>query len=277
MKYKLIALDYDGTLLTDDKKILPETEKALMRAHDEGIIILPATGRMLWGVFQVFLPVFDCAITCNGAAVYNLKTKECIAEHTMPKERALEILQKLRRFDISVDAFIGGAAYKETSEKELIDHLPVSQAMKDFIRNSRNYVDDLSEYIEKSDRGVQKFTLNFAADNNGGFIHREDVRIMLENIPEITVVCGGMNNLEITEKGISKGTGLNDAAKYFKIDRSETIAFGDSENDLEMIKAAGLGIAMENSTPEIIAAADFVTRSNNENGIAYALDKFIFS
>lgn len=276
MNYKIIALDYDGTLLSDKKTILPETLAALKKAHDNGIILLPATGRMLWGIYQICIPEFDYAIACNGAAVYNLKTKECIIEHTLKKEKALYILDKIYNYDISIDAFINGNAYKDKSDADMIEKFHLSPEMKVFMKKSRNYVNDLREFIQSENKNVQKFTLNFTPDSNGVGLYRKEVFDILKEIPDITVVCGGMNNLEITEKGVSKGKALLEFGELMGVKQNEIMAFGDSENDLEMIKNAGMGIAMKNSIPEVIENADYVTLSNNDNGIAYAINKFIF-
>lgn len=276
MNVKIIALDYDGTLLSDKKTILPETLSALKKAHDNGIILLPATGRMLWGIYQTCIPEFDYAIACNGAAVYNLKTKECIIEHTLEKEKALYILDKIEKFDISIDVFIDGNAYKDKSDADMIEKLHLSPEMTEFMKKSRIYVNDLRKFINEENHKIQKFTLNFTPDENGVGMYRTDVFDILKGIPDITVVCGGMNNLEITEKGVSKGKALLEFGELMDIKKDEIMAFGDSENDLEMIKNAGMGIAMKNSIPEVLEAANFITLSNNDNGIAYAIDKFIF-
>lgn len=279
MYYKIIAVDLDGTLFTDDKTVLPETAEALKKAAENGLHIIPATGRPYSGLTDTVLSMgfFDYAITANGAAVYRISDRKCIYEAPLPPQKAADILCGLRRFEISVDVFANGNAYKEKNQLDVIDKLPMTDKMKNYIRNTRIYVDDMPKFFLDSSMQVQKITLNFFGDGKGGSVHREETAAYLKGIDGITVVCGGDNNLEISAAGVSKGTALLKTAEFLGADPSQTIAFGDSGNDLDIIKAAGIGIAMGNGTEEIKAAADMITLSNNENGIAKALKQLIIN
>lgn len=277
MDYKIIAVDLDGTLFTDEKTVLPETAEALRRAAESGIYIIPSTGRPYSGLTKEVLSLgfFEYAITANGAAVYRVRDKKCIFEDPMPSGRSAEILKGLEKFKISVDAFADGESYKEKAQLDIIDSLPLSEKMKELIRSTRIYVDDLPQFFIDTGMPVHKITLNFFDDGKGGCVQREEVREYLSGIEGITVVSGGDNNLEISSFGANKGAALEKTAAYLGADISQTIAFGDSGNDIDIIKAAGMGVAMGNSTEEIKAAADMVTLSNNENGIAAALKKLL--
>lgn len=278
MKYKIIAVDLDGTLLSDEKKILPETAAALKKASEMGIEIVPSTGRPFGGIPD-FIMNFDFvsyALTCNGAAVYDAKSGRCISEAPLSPEKAAEILKTITSFDISIDAFISGKSYKEDSQKKMIDNLDLSDIMKNYIKSTRIFVDDLTGFILENNLSVQKFTLNFTRDQNGVLIDREKTRLFLETVPDIALVSGGMNNLEITRSGVNKGAALLRLGELLGVPREEIMAFGDSGNDLDMIKAAGFGIAMANSDKEVLSAAGYVTLSNNDNGIAAALERFVF-
>ncbi len=278
MSYKIIAADLDGTLFTDDKTILPETMEALKKAAAMGIHIIPSTGRPLAGVSETVLGmgITDYVLTCNGAAVYDVKNGSLLFETPIPWEKAADIIDSLDGLHLSLDAFIGKDAYKDRLKPDIIDSLAVSEHIKNYIRSTRIYVDDLPAYIRTEKKNVHKFTLNFCRDGGDGYIDRKETLAVLSDIGGITVVSGGEGNLEITSLGVSKGTALLKTGELLNVPREEIIAFGDSGNDIDMITAAGTGVAMENGADEVRAAADFVTRSNNENGIAYALEKFIF-
>ena len=122
---------------------------------------------------------------------------------------------------------------------------------------------------------LQKMTVNFQTDENGVLIDREDVRLFLTSNPDITVVCGGYNNLEFTRKGVDKGQGLIHLANYLGIPIEETMAIGDTENDLEILKTAGISVAMGNSIEDIKKLADYVTLTNEEDGVAHAIEHFL--
>ena len=274
---KIAAIDLDDTLFDENKRITAYTEETLGQAAALGTEIVPCTGRPFGAIPANVkaLGFVNYYITCNGAALYD-KNGNCLVEHTMDSVLSAELAGRLSGgFDISVDAFIGGRSYRESSKMSMIDELDLSDLMKEYIRSTRVQVENLKEYILGNSLCVQKFTLNFKADGRGGYIDRENVRGMLSEYREIDVVSGGMANLEITRKGINKGTGLTDLAGIIGADISETMMIGDSENDLEAIKCAGIGVAMENSEKFVIEAADYVTLSNRNDGAAAAVRHFI--
>ncbi len=279
MDIKMIAVDLDGTLFTSSKEILPETLSALERASAMGIEIVPATGRPFHGVSEKVtgLEFVNYILTCNGAAIYNRRTGECLYEQPMSWEKGAEILTALKGLNISIDAFINGYSYKERSQINFIDSLALSQVMKDYIKKTRLYVDDLIEFVSSEKHSVQKITLNFAKNPDGTSLDRDETKARLDKISDIAVVSGGDNNLEITESTINKGISLVNFGKRLGIDRSQIMAFGDSGNDLEMLKAAGFGVAMGNSEKAVLDIADYVTLSNNDNGIGDAIEKLILN
>jgi len=114
---------------------------------------------------------------------------------------------------------------------------------------------------------VEKLTINFAYDEDGHRIDYDAVWEVLKKYPDVNAVSGGMKNIEVTKKGVSKASGLLYLGKKLGIAPEEMMVFGDSGNDLDMIKMAGIGVAMANAEPEVLKAADFVTKSNNENGV----------
>lgn len=279
MDIKMIAVDLDGTLFTSSKEIIPETLSALERASAMGIEIIPATGRPFHGVSEKVtgLEFVNYILTCNGAAIYNRRTGECLYEQPMSWEKGAEILTALKGLNISIDAFINGYSYKERSQINFIDSLALSQVMKDYIKKTRLYVDDLIEFVSSEKHSVQKITLNFAKNPDGTSLDRDETKARLDKISDIAVVSGGDNNLEITESTINKGISLVNFGKRLGIDRSQIMAFGDSGNDLEMLKAAGFGVAMGNSEKAVLDIADYVTLSNNDNGIGDAIEKLILN
>ena len=122
---------------------------------------------------------------------------------------------------------------------------------------------------------MEKLTINFATDEEGRRIDYDKAWKILEDFPGFHPVSGGMQNIEVTAGGVSKGSALLWLGEYLKIQPEEMIAFGDSGNDIDMLRAAGIGVAMGNAEEEAKAAADFVTLANTEDGIVYALKKYI--
>ena len=276
MDVKLIALDLDGTLFNSQSQITPKTAAAIKKATDRGIEIVYSSGRPCVGLPLDFAKNHGIryAITANGAALYDLSNNTCIYENCMDRDKLSADLKILCSMNLHLDAFIEGEAFSQNSMCAVIDALPMPPQMKEYVKTTRTRVDDLADFVLHYTSQVQKCTLNFPPEEGISPTTRERVIQMIENDPYYRLVSGGFNNLEITKAEVSKADGLRRLCRYLGFTEQNAIACGDSGNDLDILKAAGLGVAMANSTPEILAAADFVTLSNDEDGIAHVIEKF---
>ena len=274
---RLVALDLDGTLFNNQSKISDKNRAALQAATGRGIHIVISTGRPYSGLplEQLAGTGIRYAITTNGAAIYEIPTRTCIYEDAMEPSLALPIIRYLLTKDIHMDAFIDGNAYSTLSCLPAAQKLNMPPSIKKYILETRTRLDDFTGYIEESGRSIQKMTLNFYPDESGTLVDRENVKDYLMSIPDIECVSGGYNNLEFTKRGIDKGIGLKKLAGYLGISPDETLAIGDAGNDASIIQAAGIGIAMGNATEDIKAIADDITLSNEEDGVAAALYKYL--
>ena len=275
MDIKLAALDLDGTLYNDRKEITPHTMSVLEKASAHGIEIIPSTGRPFFGTPGNIrsLGFVNYILTCNGAAVYNRRSEECLFEYTMPCKLSAELLTELDKLHICIDVFISGIPYHQSDNLPIIDEISINSTMKEYIRTSRTFVDNIAQMVENESLGVQKITLNFVRRGES-LIDREKTYDLLCRFSEIDVVSGGDRNYEITMKGVNKGSALMRLGKMLGAEPAEIMAIGDSENDLSMIQSAGLGVAMANSDECLLRAAKFITLSNEEDGVAYALERY---
>ena len=274
---KLIAFDLDGTLFDDHKRISPVTKEFLERAGQRGFEIVPATGRPYKGLCAEVekLQGVRYVLTTNGGGIYERNTGTCIYQDCMKLEKLLPLLSRLEELDVMADAFVQGDSYMTKSKTHLIDGIDGPEEIKDYIRTSRTVVEDQVAVLRERGDDVEKLTINFATDETGRRIDYDKAWKVLEDFPEFHPVSGGMQNIEVTAKGVSKASALLWLGKYLKIKQEEMIAFGDSGNDIDMLRAAGIGVAMGNAEEEAKAAADYVTLTNTENGIVHALKKFI--
>lgn len=274
MKIKLIATDMDGTFLDDDKNAPEENVKALAECAERGIQIVPATGRIMRAIPDEIknLPGVRYAIAINGAVVADLKTGEIISTCKMKPELAAKIMEMARDSvdDIMYDAYVGGMGYVNKTFYDNVEHYALSPGVVNLVRRSRQPVPDSISYVKSCGEEVEKVNMLFV-----DMEARERMRKRLSEIPEIIVTSAIANNLEINAAGADKGGALLRLAEYLGIAREETMAFGDGENDLSMIKMAGLGVAMENGEEFVKAAADYVTVTNNEAGVAAAIRRFV--
>lgn len=274
---KLVAIDLDGTLFDSNSKIPEENIRAIHFMSENGIYPVISTGRPLKGIPEELneLP-FAYAITANGSAIYDWKTGKCIYENTLDRETTLEILQFLNDKFIHLDCFIEGKGLSTYRSLEVGEHLPIPPALKHYVLYTRERVENLTDYILENDKYVQKMTLNFVPKENDpdSFIDRDEIKAYFEAHPNIDSCCGGYNNLEATKTGVNKGAALHMLAKQLGLKVEETMAIGDTENDVSIIEAAGIGVAMENAIPEIKELANHITSSNDEAGVAQAVWNF---
>ena len=159
------------------------------------------------------------------------------------------------------------------AKKPMIERLNVNQETKDYIYSSRTIVKDQVATLKERGIPVEKLTVNFMEDEKGQRIDYEQAWEILRKYPAFNPVSGGMKNIEVTKKGVSKKTGLAWVGKQLGVSPEEMMALGDSGNDVDMLRYAGLGIAMGNAEEMAVKAADETTGSNTENGIAMALKK----
>ena len=274
---KLVALDLDGTLFDNSSRISKRNLTAIRSITDKGIHVVSSTGRPFEGIpfDQIKGTGINYAITANGSGIYEISTGKCLYENAMDEELVTPILNFLLTRDIHMDAFIGGKGYTPVQCVETAQKLTVPSSIKNYIITTRTRLDNILQFIHENQLKVQKMTLNFYPAADGTLIDRETVRKFLVSNPSITTVCGGYNNLEFTRADANKGVGLRKLAEILGVNPDATMAIGDTENDLAIIEAAGIGVAMGNATDAVKARADYVTTTNTKDGVAAAIEHFI--
>ena len=274
---KLVALDLDGTLFDNSSHISERNLTAIRSITDKGIHVVISTGRPFEGIpfDQIKGTGINYAITANGSGIYEISTGKCLYENAMDEELVTPILNFLLTRDIHMDAFIGGKGYTPVQCVETAQKLTVPSSIKNYIITTRTRLDNILQFIHENQLKVQKMTLNFYPAADGTLIDRETVRKFLVSNPSITTVCGGYNNLEFTRADANKGVGLRKLAEILGVNQDATMAIGDTENDLAIIEAAGIGVAMGNATDAVKARADYVTTTNTKDGVAAAIEHFI--
>lgn len=274
---KLVALDLDGTLFDNSSRISKRNLTTIRSITDKGIHVVISTGRPFEGIpfDQIKGTGINYAITANGSGIYEISTGKCLYENAMDEELVTPILNFLLTRDIHMDAFIGGKGYTPVQCVETAQKLTVPSSIKNYIITTRTRLDNILQFIHENQLKVQKMTLNFYPAADGTLIDRETVRKFLVSNPSITTVCGGYNNLEFTRADANKGVGLRKLAEILGVNPDATMAIGDTENDLAIIEAAGIGVAMGNATDAVKARADYVTTTNTKDGVAAAIEHFI--
>ena len=268
MDYKLIVLDIDGTLTNSKKEITPRTKEALIKIQEQGVYVAIASGRPTPGTKKVAqaleLSRFgNYVLSFNGGRVVNCKTGDVVLDKTIPAEMSWVLCDEARKYGVGILTYDSECALAGT--------------------------DDIDEYMELEARinnielkkvGHFKDYVDFPV--NKCLMTGEPER-MAELEKELKKKYAGSLNifrsepffLEMMPKGIDKAAVLKNFLPFLGITRDEVICCGDGYNDKTMIEFAGLGVAMANARDEVLEVADYITSSNDEDGIAEVVEKYI--
>ena len=271
---KLIALDLDGTLLNSDKQLSEKNRAALQRAAEEGVEIVPATGRFYLGMPQVIrdLPFVRYVISVNGAQVYDVKGEKTVCGSEIPWERAVGVMERLDSLDVIYDCYMNGWGRMTQSHYDLAEQYAANIHSLEMIKKLRTPVPELKAYLRESRTDIQKIQAFFKDMK----LREEMLRQLPEEFPDLVVTTSIVNNIEINSREATKGIALKKLAEYLGIPISGTMAFGDDFNDITMLHDCGIGVAMGNAAEQVKRAADFVTSDCNSDGVAYAIKHFLW-
>jgi Cof subfamily protein (haloacid dehalogenase superfamily) len=261
--YRLVAIDIDDTLLTDDMQITPETQAALAAAIEQGVVVTLATGRMYPSArkialqLQLNVPI----ITYQGALIKNLLDGEVLYHRPVPEDIALEIVAFAKERGLHLQGYVNDTLLAwEDNDK-----------VKSYSALTNVPYQIETDFVSIAKQGSTKLLII------------DDPATLDAMTPELRSRFGDRIHitkskpyfLEFLHVEATKGHALLHLAHHYGIPREQTIAIGDSWNDHEMIEMAGLGVAMGNAIDSLKQIADFVTLSNHEDGVKAVIDKFI--
>ena len=270
--YKMLAIDLEGTLLNSNKEIPEDNKKYIKLAIEKGIRIVICSGRIYPGakIFADQLAVKEPLIVCNGAVIKDAKTGEVYYENMLSKEDFNSVVDILHSEDIYFHTYIDDVMYAEKLDYSALYFMLKSKDLRSDFRIDVKVVESVKEIIAKSCVSPAKIVV---MSSKSEALMR--ARQLVEQIKTIEVVSSNFDNFEVLNCGVSKGNALEIISRKLSIRREEIIAIGDNENDCSMLEYAGFSIAMGNAEERIKNICDFITLSNDENGVAYAIKKFV--
>lgn len=267
--YRVLAFDLDGTLTNSQKKVSERTKEAVMRAREAGCEIVLASGRPVDGIMPIARELSmdilgGYVIGLNGAIIIDCQTGETVYEKEISRELIPGICRYARERGIPLLTYVPGGEISDHPEhSEVIreakwNGLPLRYT-EDFEANIPNPVENimLIDYAEPLQKACEELNQLYG--------------------DRLTIYCSSPCFLEVLPLGIHKAGSLEIVLKWLGYEKEQLMAFGDAVNDQEMLEMAGMGICMANGDEAAKAAADYVTASNDEDGIALALEKFILS
>ena len=293
---RLVALDLDGTLLNRRSQITPRTRSAVLTASQQGVVVVPATGRALATLPPEVaqLPGVRYVLTTNGAAVWDLGSEPMSAVYSryadaekrqitqpvyllqrlFPPQKAREVFGLCQQYEGELTVFSDGRAIKDRESQDLAAARMARHCSTEADQpydGRFTVVPDLAEWMSREAHAIEKFCLFFGSAEKA-----QAALPAFRQLKGVEVVQGSPDNVEVTAQGVDKGEALLALADQLGIPRSETMAVGDSENDRALLEKAGVSAAMANAMPSIQALADYVSQADcDADGVAELFEKLV--
>ncbi len=269
MALKLVFIDLDGTFVDSSKRIPERNRRVLERAAELGVGVVPCTGRNANGILPELAeaPCVRYAICGNGTSVVDLRTNEVLHSVPLLPEQVLDLYGRVADLRVTFDVFMGGKVYLARDRWGVLHEAAAGdEAMEGFITSLRTPYDcSLEELLTRGE--VTKLTLL-----HPGNVDAPAVRAAIDAVDGVEWTWSLAMNTEVMRAGANKGSALRWLCGHLGVDAADVIAFGDGDNDLSMLREAGDGVAMANAIPEVLAAADHVTLSCDDAGVAAYLE-----
>lgn len=273
MSYKLVCIDMDGTLLNSKKRVTDETKRVLLEAKQRGVTVAISTGRIYNNAafFSNYIGLNAPVIAANGAIIRDEKSN-LIYEGIIGYEPSMEIMNVFKKYNMKLNfhtresIYCGGFIEKFAIYMLSTRGLPADYKVRLYSVRKDNWEKVLKEKSSEILKCI-------AANTNKDKVKK--VKEELKKIKGIEVCSSNSYNIEINAVGVSKGNAVEILGKKLGLRKEEIICIGDNENDLSMIKYAGLGVAMGNAPQYIKDQADYITSTNNEEGVSKVVRKFV--
>ncbi|WP_315081663.1 Cof-type HAD-IIB family hydrolase [uncultured Clostridium sp.] len=274
MKYKLVCIDMDGTLLNGHSNISERNKNALKEAVNKGVQVAISTGRIFASAdyFAELIGIKTDLISCNGAYIKNRSTNEVIYSNTLTNEQVLKIHDSIKGHNFKIIYYTHDTAIVDSPFPENHTYKVTNKFVSDDKKVKFLITSDINKILELYNNKIIKVICIDNSDNKDAlFESKKD----LLKFSDIETVSSGDNNFEVMQKDVSKGNAAKILSEKLGIKPEEVICIGDNENDLSMIKFAGLGVAMGNGSDIVKKVANYITDTNVNDGVAKVIEKFI--
>lgn len=272
MGYKLVCVDMDGTLLNTNKNISKRNLQAIEKAHELGVNIAICTGRIFTSAnyYGELIGVKAPIIASNGAYIREPESNDAIYKSVLGLDNCCEILSVLKKYSIVPHFF--------TSDSIFTEELKYFSAYYNEENKNREKKHQISiEITKKWEEIFKRYETEIikvvAADDDKDKILA--AKLEFKELNSFEVVSSHSNNFEVMSKNTSKGRAVKILSDFYNISPEEVICIGDNENDISMIEFAGLGVAMGNGEESVKTIADYITDTNDEDGVGKVIEKFI--
>ncbi len=268
MNYKAVFADLDRTLLTSDKKITPYTKEVIKKLMERGVDFLPCSGRSLKSLPPDFKQMgIKHSVTSNGVSVDDLQAGKSLSMLYIPSEIPAKVFEFLKDEDVNYECFVEGQGYTPKSYYDNPCMFDKETFRVEYIRTTRIPIEDIKSFILENKEKTGSFDI---------LMHPKDTKRIFAKLQERFGGLVYMTNsepflVEISNINCGKHRGIERYCQMNSISPDEVIAFGDGNNDIEMMETAGLAVAVGNATEQCKAVADRIVETNDDEGVAKEL------
>ncbi len=272
MAIRMIALDLDGTTLNSQSQLTIETTEALSNAIEADIQVVISTGRPLSAIPHALLevPGLQYAITSNGSSIFDLHTGERIHGVNIHPETAAYLLDMIESTEFTFEVFVRGVGFCDSRYYNDPESFGMPASIRSYLQTARIPTDDLMTFARRNINEIEG--LNFLIPDP---VAKEAMRARIRQIPDIYMTASNSFYTEISHGSVSKASAIAHLAQMNGITPNQIMAFGDADNDKEMLSYAGMGVAMGNSSDFLKKIANDVTLSNDEHGVAHYINRYL--
>jgi len=274
MKYKLIAIDMDGTLLNSDNEISERNQSAIREAADKGIKVVLTTGRIYSSAlfYAKSLNISTPIISCNGAYIAEHDKSNILYESPISVDSIKDVIELAEKENMHYHFYDDSTFYARELNETVIKYYNWNKKRDEMDRININIIENPFEVVQNEKLNVYKFV----------FVENDREKLLrfkkkLESIKNIEIASSWINNVEVMNKGVSKGKALEELCKLFGINKGEVVAIGDNENDISMLEFAGLSVAMGNGVEKARKISCVVTDTNDNDGVGMAIEKYVLA
>ena len=289
--YKLVAIDLDGTMLNSYGIVTQNTKEVIKKVQEKGIEVIIASGRPIDSIKTIAKEIEseNYFISGNGAILYDIKKDEIIYENILKKAKTLDIIKICEENSIYYNIYTEKEILAKSLNYNVLYYYKENLDKEEKNKTHIKIVEDLYKYLEERNEKIIKITI---CDKNKSIFNSilkklktiDDIEVLEVSHMSRKIIRQGTEEVpieyfytEISAKNVDKWYAIEMLAEKLNIKKEEIVAIGDNVNDEKMLKEAGLGIAMGQSSPKITKISNYTTNNNNEEGVANALKYIILN
>lgn len=269
---KILAIDLDGTLLNKQNQVTPENIEAIRQARARGIEVVPCTGRLLCESRFAIEAIGGCrySMHCNGSVVWDHRANRPVFLSAFAPALAQDIIRRLEAANVLFQVYVDDADCCPTRFRDQFTSEIFNATYARIFKDKQLWMDDVGAGIEKCGLKVLKF---YIPNRDHDLLVR--MKAEMTSLPGVDATYSSHYSLELFQAGMDKLNGLTKLLEHLGLGFENLMMIGDSENDLRAIRAARVGVCMENGQDFVREAADYVTLDRNHSGVAHAIEKYL--